>query len=286
MFKVLIAASPSFTNDIMLESKCNYYLQHKKNIEVHCITLKHFTQSVKMWAAKQGHQIQVHARDFVMDGHKTTQVIYRDLIEKVDATIVFWDGESKNEAYLINMLHAQNCKRKFVVVNFESLKQELDRLKKEGKVEKRKKITIPLSKFAKERYEQAHEQWYKREYPTAYKDGHYSKAPSIKINSGAAMDNFIVNFIVWSGYSATKVSVMMKNGSKFIRTGAKPGTFDLTATIKGRSVKLETKHSSDKPSDKQLEMQERERRSGAIAEFIYNVDEAILLFDKIVNNEI
>ncbi len=284
MFKVLIAASPSFINDDKLEDAISHYLSNKPCSELHCITLKHFTQSVKNAAAKFNHTVNIHVRDFFHEGHKTTQIIYQDLVNKCDAVLLFWDQESKNEAMLIKM--CDELPRKKVVIKFESLKQEIDRLKKEGKVEKRKRITIPLSENAKIRYKAAHQKWQLRSAPQAVKDFGYNKTVYPIINAGSRMDFFIVNFLVWEGWSATKVSVLYKTGDKFIRTGAKPGTFDLTATIKGKSVKLETKHSSDKPSEQQLQMQIRERNAGAVAEFVYSIDEFFEIYDKILKGEI
>lgn len=277
-FSTLIAASPSFIKQDMLTERIAKLKQRRPNAEVHCITQKHFTKML----TQQGN-VHVHARDFAAWAGAATTKAYEAIYDRMDAAIIFWDGESKPEQNLIRMCKDRPLQHE--VILFESLKQEIDRLRREGKVEKRKKITVPLLPEEKQRYFDAHKKWYEKQYPNGVTDGFYTRPKMFPINSGAAMDKFIVNFIVWDGWSATKISVLQKRNGEFIRTGAKPGTFDLTATIKSKSVKIETKHGRDTPSDKQLEMQIRERNSGAIAEFVYSIGEFFKLYDMILNNE-
>lgn len=273
-FRILIAASPSFNDTELFHNKLNALLCNKPERELYVVT--HRTL-VRLCCEYEKNTI-IHQRDFFMHGKDATMEQYNKILPVVQGVIVFWDGETWNEKHLI-----QSASVKCVVVRYKSLKQQLE----EEKIEKkgRKKITVPLSKEAKEKYCAAHEEWFKIQYPTAYKDGHYCKPKIPVINSGSRMDFFIVNFIVWSGWSATKIAVMQKIKGKYIASGAKKGTFDVSATIKGKSIKVETKHGSDKPSEEQLKMQARERNAGAIAEFVYTIDEFFILYDKIVNDE-
>ena len=228
--------------------------------------------------------VQVHVRDFAGWAGAATTKAYEAILDRINGCIVFWDGETKPEQYLISECGKRGIK--VDVIRFESLKQELERTKPERKAA-RKKITIPLSATSKQRYFAAHEAWYKREYATAYKDGFYTKPKLPVINAGSRMDFFITNFIVWSGWSATKVNNMGRkvNGS-WVASSTKKGTFDLSCTIAGRSVKIETKHSSDTAKEDQLKMQERERKAGAVAEFVYSIESFFELYDKIINNQL
>lgn len=281
-FRLLLAAPQSFNRYETLHDRLNYYLRGKINAELHVITLKHWTQEIKAYAIKYGHTVKVHVRDFAMDGHKTTQVIYSKIIEHVDGAVIFWDGEAINEKLLIKM--CQERPLKHYVETFESLKQELERTKPERKAA-RKKITVPLTEASKQRYKEAHRKWYERQYPEAIKDGFYSVPKMPVINSGSAMDSFIVNFLVWEGWSATKVNnIGRKVNGVYIPTSTKNGTFDVHATIKGRSVKIETKHNTDKPSEDQIKMQQRERNAGAVAEFVGSIEQFFLLYDEILLN--
>jgi hypothetical protein len=278
---ILLAASPSFIKDDVLQKRYDELKQRCSNASLHCITQKHFTKML----TKPGHgNLQVHVRDFAAWGGAATTKAYESILDRMNGCIVFWDGESKPEQHLIRW-----CGEKGIrvdVVRFESLKQELERTKPERKAA-RKKITVPLSDESKQRYLAAHKKWYERNYATALKDGFYSKPKLPVINSGSRMDFFITNFLVWEGWSATKVNNMgRKVNGAWVASSTKKGTFDLSATIAGKSVKIETKHSSDKPSPDQLKMQERERKAGAIAEFVYSIEEFFELYDKIIGGEI
>lgn len=275
LFKVLLAASPSFNDEELFCNKLNYLLQNKPQREFHCLTQQVFTKICTDYS-----KCIVHPRDFVMHGPQTTMILYNRVADIADAIIVFWDGETTNEERLIKRCQADNIKH--CVVRYESLKQQLAREKKTEV--KRKKITAPLSIYSRQRYLAAHLIWFKQQYPAAYKDELYSPPKILPINSGSRMDTFIVNFLVWSGWSATIVRATGRQvNGKWIPGTTKKGTFDVTATIKGWSVKIETKHSTDTPSPDQLKMQERERRAGAIAEIVYSIDDFFVLYDKILN---
>lgn len=276
---ILIAASASFTNEDILDVRIKQLFKRRPDAEMHVLTQTHFTKMV----TQRGRTV-VHKRDFAMYGGGATTTAYNEVLEHIDAAIIFWDGESKPEQKLI--LRCQEMPLPYDVVRFESLKQELERTKPERKAA-RKKITIPISEESRQRYKNAHKIWYTRRYPNSVKDGFYTGPKMPVINSGSAMDTFIVNFLVWQGWGATKVNnIGRKVNGVYIPTSTKNGTFDLSATIYGRSIKIETKHGSDRPSEDQLKMQARERNAGAVAEFVYSIEEFFLLYDKILNNQL
>jgi hypothetical protein len=148
----------------------------------------------------------------------------------------------------------------------------------------------------KERYLSAHTQWFKRTYPMAFKDGHYTMPTIPKIKNANGLTKFILNFIKYDGYRATRVSsagryIEAKNeqghkiagGGMFIPSTTRRGAADLSCTIKGRSVMIEIKIGNDKPSEYQLREQQLERVSGGIYEFISTPEEFFELYDKIIN---
>lgn len=280
MFKILVAAPQSLVNEIFLAERVKYFTQNKVDWELHTISRK---VTCKMICSLHD-KVVVHKTDFFAWGKDAVGKAYDEVIEYADAAIIFWDGEAWHEKELIRKCIERPVKH--VVVKYESLKQELERTKPEKKAG-RKKITVPLSKESRERYFAAHEKWYKREYPTGFADGFYSKPKMPVINAGSRMDFFITNFLVWEGWSATKVNNMGRkvNGS-WVASSTKKGTFDLSCSIKGRSIKIETKHGSDRPSEDQLKMQARERKAGAVAEFVGSIEDFFLLYDKILNDEI
>jgi len=149
-----------------------------------------------------------------------------------------------------------------------------------------------------QKYQQAHYNWQMTNHKAFYEmSGCYSaKMPPIKTANG--LTKFIVNYINWTGGNATRVSssgryIEQKNSlghkiagsGKFIPSTTKKGTADITATIAGRSVKIEIKVGNDKPSEWQLKEQERERKAGGYYEFISTPEQFFLFYDKLFSND-
>lgn len=149
----------------------------------------------------------------------------------------------------------------------------------------------------KQRYQSAHEQWFKIKYPNAYKDGYYLEPKMPKIDSANGLTTFICNFLSWMEHRATRINVMGRlvdgvekqpSGAKigvkkWLPSSTRKGTADISATIKGRSVMLEIKVGKDKPRPDQLAEQIRERKAGGIYEFISTPEEFFELYDKILS---
>lgn len=136
----------------------------------------------------------------------------------------------------------------------------------------------------KQRYESAHEKWFKQEYPESYKSGFYliPKMPKVEMANG--LTNFICNYIKWEGYRATRINVAGRQiKGKWIPSSTRKGTADISATLRGKSLMLEIKVGRDKPRPEQLEEQERERKAGGIYEFISTPEQFFELYDKIMN---
>lgn len=147
------------------------------------------------------------------------------------------------------------------------------------------------------RYQQAHENFFKQEYPQAYASNHYSPPVYPKTNTSNGLTQYIVKFLNWSGHRATRINVSGRliegaekqaSGTvltvkKWLPSSTRKGTADISATIRGRSVMIEIKTGKDVPSENQLKEQERERRSGGIYEFIHTVEEFFVLYDSLMN---
>jgi len=149
-----------------------------------------------------------------------------------------------------------------------------------------------------QRYQEAHYKWQLETHREFYERSGCYKAVMPKLSSANGLTKFIVNYINWSGGNATRISsagryIEEKNSlgqkiigsGKFIPSATKRGTADITATINGRSVKIEIKVGNDKPSEWQLKEQERERKAGGIYEFISKPEQFFLFYDKLVNND-
>lgn len=149
----------------------------------------------------------------------------------------------------------------------------------------------------KQRYQSAHEQWFRDQYPNAYKDGFYLEPKMPKVDTANGLTTFICNYLSWMGHRATRINVMGRlidgvekqpSGAKigvkkWLPSSTRKGTADISATIKGRSVMIEIKVGRDKPRPDQLAEQERERRAQGIYEFIGTPEDFFELYDKIIS---
>lgn len=148
----------------------------------------------------------------------------------------------------------------------------------------------------RDRYNEAHRLNFQREYPAAWKDGHYSPPKMPDTTTANGLTTFIINMINWSGYRSTRVNVQGRliekaerqasgavlSTKKFIKSTTRRGSADVSSTIKGRSVMFEVKVGRDRPSPQQIAEQARERRAGGEYFFTHTPEEFISQFDAIV----
>lgn len=130
----------------------------------------------------------------------------------------------------------------------------------------------------KKLYYDARRVMFEREYKKAWDAGGYYDSPFPRIQTSNGLTMAIKNFLNWSGYNADRAEtqgrmIKVKGQYKRIQSANRRGTADISATIKGRSIKLEIKIAPDKPSPEQLREQIRERSAGGVYEFIYSFDE-------------
>jgi len=143
----------------------------------------------------------------------------------------------------------------------------------------------PIPSWVKQRYQQVHEQDFKTKYPQAYASGKYFATKMPDTSKANGLTQAIIKFLLWSGHRATRVSAsgrMIKG--KYIPGATRRGAADISATIKGRSVMLEIKIGSDRPSAEQLREQELERKAGGVYEFVKSFEGFLEIYDTIINN--
>lgn len=146
-----------------------------------------------------------------------------------------------------------------------------------------------------ERYRKAHEHNFHTLYPTAWKDGHYSPPFIPKVKTANGLTLFITNYLNWKGHRATRIAASGRlidagmtmesgirlRGKKWIPGGTRRGSADISATINGRSVMMEIKIGSDKPSEDQLKEQAKEIQAGGIYVFIKTVEGFFEFYDSL-----
>ena len=132
------------------------------------------------------------------------------------------------------------------------------------------------------RYNTAHYNYTLQRTPNVVKDGFYTTPPTPVVTKSNGLTTFIINFLNWSGYRATRINTMGRQiNGKFIPSATRKGTADISATVKGKSVMIEIKVGKDKPRIEQLAEQLRERQAGGIYEFVSTPEGFFLLFDKL-----
>lgn len=151
----------------------------------------------------------------------------------------------------------------------------------------------------KQRYQSAHEQWFRDQYPNAYKDGFYLEPKMPKVDTANGLTTFICNYLSWMGHRATRINVMGRlidgvekqpSGAKigvkkWLPSSTRKGTADIGSTIKingiGRSVMWEIKIGSDKPSPFQLKEKQLEESAGGKYFFVKNMDDFFTYYDSL-----
>ena len=130
------------------------------------------------------------------------------------------------------------------------------------------------------RYNTAHYNYTVQRTPNVVKDGFYTTPPTPVVTKSNGLTTFIINFLNWSGYRATRINTMGRQiNGKFIPSATRKGTADISSTIKGKSAMWEIKCGSDRPRPEQLAEQQRERQAGGIYEFVSTPEGFFLIFD-------
>jgi hypothetical protein len=192
-----------------------------------------------------------------------------------------WDLSGRN-LDIVNAAKAKVTIEPDTVAFWEAVGREVEQLVKPIKHKPRTNLT----KQHKERYRAAKLAYQTLTDPEWIKAGHFIEPNYPNTSTSNGLTRFIVDYITWSGYRATRITTegraIIKNGKAIrIPTQTRRGTADISATINGKSIMIEIKVGSDKPSPFQLEEQQRERKAGGIYEFISTPDEFFLLFDRV-----
>jgi hypothetical protein len=118
-------------------------------------------------------------------------------------------------------------------------------------------------------------------------------------NSANGLTKCVIDLINYEGYQAERISTQgtyvegakIKVGEnerqlkgKYIPTQGTKGSADISATIRGRSVKLEVKWNKDRQSEVQKAYQQSIEKAGGIYIIVKDFDEFVIWFDEFVKN--
>jgi hypothetical protein len=117
-------------------------------------------------------------------------------------------------------------------------------------------------------------------------------------NSANALTKCIIHFLTYSGFQAERINTMgvYREGKKIQvgentrqlkgtytpSTGTK-GSADISATIRGRSVKIEVKYGKDRQSEVQKRYQESIELAGGTYFIARNFDEFIIFYNNFIS---
>ena len=98
--------------------------------------------------------------------------------------------------------------------------------------------------------------------------------------SANKLTKLITTWIKYHGYQAERINTTgtYRNG-RWTRSGSTPGSADISATVRGMSVKIEVKFGRDRMSDKQIRYAEQIRAAGGIYWSVSRFDEFVEFWD-------
>lgn len=136
----------------------------------------------------------------------------------------------------------------------------------------------------KQRYTDAHREWFKRKYPLAWNDGHYSGPVMPKYKTANGLTNLICSYLKWVNCIGNRINTMGRQvNGKWIPSTTKKGTADITAILPGgRTIYIEVKVGKDRPRPEQLAMQKQIRELGGVYEFISTPEQFFELLDSLL----
>lgn len=156
-----------------------------------------------------------------------------------------------------------------------------------------------MKKESKERLMQAAINYAAERWPSV--PDHARAVPSYTDNSANSLTRCVIDWINFNGYQAERISNTGKyidnrkkvtdilgntreiGSGKWIKGQGTDGTADISATIRGRSVKIEIKYGKDRQSEAQKKYQESIEKAGGIYIIVKDFDSFLVWYDEIIN---
>ena len=121
----------------------------------------------------------------------------------------------------------------------------------------------------------------------------YIPMTQYKDSTANGLTKAIIDFLTYSGWQAERINTMGTPRTKRATCGkvlgvtwtpgtSTPGSADISATIKGRSVKIEVKIGKDRQSEAQKRYQEKIESAGGTYYIATNFDDFKIFYDKFV----
>lgn len=289
-FRLIIATGGGFTDHNLFTSKLDNLLS-AKHPEVEIVIGFSLPGDAigRQYAEDHGYPVKEFTGAYLRMG---------DMIRYADAAVVAWDGKSAGTKRLIDEVRAAGkpCKvvtfvaenkptKKQLIIAGETLVVPDDK----PKIKKPKKSDVVVDPAWRNKYQTAHEQWFAKEYPAGYQDGHYidPNYPDPRTTNG--ITTVVINVLKWYGHYSNRQNVMgrqvggitktasgMKiDDRKWIKSSTRKGSSDIMAAIAGKMICLEIKNLVTKDTVKDAQQKERKRveQSGSLYVIIRSVTE-------------
>lgn len=101
MFRVIIAGSRNFNDFELLEKKMLHFLQNQKNVVVLCGGARGADDLGRQFAEKHGFAVEMFPADWKKFGKRAGVLRNREMARTASGCVVFWDGQSKGSANMI-----------------------------------------------------------------------------------------------------------------------------------------------------------------------------------------
>jgi len=161
----------------------------------------------------------------------------------------------------------------------------------------------------KKEYQQAHEFWFKSQYPTAYADGHLTPTKSLDVTKTNGLTKFICNYLNWLGHHAERTNnmgtpkkktfqkfniftqklVTVDNGVEWAKGNGTKGSSDIKGHFRNPKYAfsipfyIEVKVGKDRLSDDQIDYGTKVSNTGALYAVVKNVDDFFDFYNKAIN---
>ena len=116
MYKIIIAGTRTFNDYNLLESKLDFYLSKKSDIEIVSGTCYGKDLLGEQYAIKHNLPVKRFPADWNKYGRSAGPIRNAQMADYADACIVFWDGKSKGTKSMINLAKQKDLATRIVYI--------------------------------------------------------------------------------------------------------------------------------------------------------------------------
>lgn len=112
-YRVIIAGCRDFQDYGFLKEKCEHYLQNKLRSDNVIIVSGHASGADSLgerFAREHGLQVELHLADWERHGRAAGPIRNREMADRADALIAFWNGQSRGTKSMIDQAREKELK--------------------------------------------------------------------------------------------------------------------------------------------------------------------------------